>query len=368
MRVVIDARPLSHPQHGGFRSSVRALVRGLRQRVREGGSDDIEILLYLDRPLPDEYAALLPPGAQVRLLSPNRLRTDLRLFLDRVRRDAPDLVHGTQNYLPPGLGVPTVVTIHDALGLKRHPWDAKHSLRGLVLRHYWATMTRRAARVARNIVTDSHGAAAELAGALRLAATHFTIVPVGVALPPPCPDGPRSKETVLAIASPDPRKNFDGVVTAWQKNFPGRRPPRLAVVCSNRRAADRVSRILRGVEGVDLCIAPDDQTVRNAYARATVFVWPSLYEGFGLPPLEAMASGCPVVSSSAPTMPEILGDGPVYFDPARPGELADLLAALLADPNERSERSRRGRAHAATFTCRRMADETVAVWRRVLGA
>jgi glycosyltransferase involved in cell wall biosynthesis len=81
-----------------------------------------------------------------------------------------------------------------------------------------------------------------------------------------------------------------------------------------------------------------------------------------------MASGCPVVSSSAPTMPELLSDVPVYFDPARPEELSDRLAALLTDPDERAERSRRGRAHAATFTCQRMADETVAVWRRFLGA
>jgi glycosyltransferase involved in cell wall biosynthesis len=91
-------------------------------------------------------------------------------------------------------------------------------------------------------------------------------------------------------------------------------------------------------------------------------------EGFGLPPLEAMATGCPVVSSSAPSMPEVLGDAPVYFDPDRPDALAEGLAALLADraAPERAERGRRGRERAAGFTCRRMAEQTREVWRRVV--
>jgi glycosyltransferase involved in cell wall biosynthesis len=79
-----------------------------------------------------------------------------------------------------------------------------------------------------------------------------------------------------------------------------------------------------------------------------------------------MQAGCPVLSSSAPVMPEVLGDVPVYFDPNRPDELSEKLAALLADPVEREARGRAGRAHAAKFTCGRMAEETMAVWRDAL--
>src|SRR5688572_19506449 len=116
LRIVIDARPLSHPQAGGFRSYARSLVWGLAE---VGGPE--EILLYLDRPLPKE-APPLPPGMQTRILHPNRLRTDLLLFSRQVRRDKPDIVHGTMNYLPPRLPVPTTVTIHDAMGIKRYPF------------------------------------------------------------------------------------------------------------------------------------------------------------------------------------------------------------------------------------------------------
>jgi glycosyltransferase involved in cell wall biosynthesis len=230
-------------------------------------------------------------------------------------------------------------------------------------------MTRRTAKTARHIITDSHGAAAELSDALGIPTEGVTIVPVGVSLPIPCPEAPRSTDGVLAIASADPRKNFAAVTAAFSADarpLTGQRPC-LTVVCTDDSAAERVAAALCGFDRPKVMLRPDDQALSNAYACAAVFVWPSRYEGFGLPPLEAMACGCPVLCSSAPTMPEVLGDIPIYFDPSRPDELVDRLRALLADPDERAERGRRGRAHAANFTCRRMADETVSCWHRVLG-
>ena len=88
-------------------------------------------------------------------------------------------------------------------------------------------------------------------------------------------------------------------------------------------------------------------------------------EGFGLPPLEAMACGCPVLSSAAPAMPEVLGDAARYFDHESPEDLAGKLRELLADARGRQEMDRRGREHTARFTCRRMAEQTLAVWRGV---
>ena len=79
-----------------------------------------------------------------------------------------------------------------------------------------------------------------------------------------------------------------------------------------------------------------------------------------------MAWGCPVVSSDAPVMPEILGDVPIYAGADDVDAFADAVIKLLHDPNERTERAGRGRLQAATFTCRRMADETVAVWHEAL--
>ncbi|MBC8142713.1 MAG: glycosyltransferase, partial [Armatimonadetes bacterium] len=107
----------------------------------------------------------------------------------------------------------------------------------------------------------------------------------------------------------------------------------------------------------------DDAALSVAYARASVFVWPSRLEGFGMPPLEMMLTGGAVASSSAVCMPEILGDAPAYFAPDDAGGLADAAQLLLREsPDERANRGKRGRERAESFTCRRMADETIAVW------
>lgn len=91
------------------------------------------------------------------------------------------------------------------------------------------------------------------------------------------------------------------------------------------------------------------------YSGATAFIFPSLYEGFGLPPLEAMACGAPVISSNAPCMPEVLGDAALYFSPREPAELAGAITRVLADGSLRSRLRAAGLRRAATFTWQRSA-------------
>ena len=372
-RIVLDARPLSHPQSGGYRTYVRALVQGLRERV-EAGQNDIALILYLDRPLSRAAAESLPPGCETRILHPNRIKSDFLLFPKQVRQDAPDLVHGTVNYVPLRLPAPTTLTVHDAMGIKKYPWNAQvaKTPRQKAMDFYWAALTRASARAARHIISVSKGAAKEVTDTLRLPPDRVTAIYNGVLLPPPCYRGPRDSNTILAIASPDLRKNLDCLYRALSEESSqfGSSLPQLEVVCSNDRAAERAEARLkeRRVTGYRLLRNPADQALSDAYARATVFVWPSFLEGFGVPPLEAMLTGCPVVSSSAPVMPEILGEIPLYFDPNRPAELARQLARLLADPILRRERGEQGRTHAANFTCRAMADSTVSVWREAIRA
>lgn len=372
-RIVLDARPLSHPQAGGFRSYVRSLARGLEE---SGASDEVEILLYLDRPLPPD-APPLPPGMETRILGTSRVKTDLLLFRRQVRNDRPDLVHGTMNYLPPGLPAPSAVTIHDAMGIKRYAWDqgVPRTPRERLINRYWAAFTRLSARAARRVVTVSAFSAQEVASVLPgTPADRFAVVYNGLALPPPTCAGARDDNNVLALASPDPRKNLDALYAALsganQAIFATTaRLPRLDVVCTSAATAARTEAALTqfGITHFRLLRGLDDQALSNAYATASVFVWPSRMEGFGIPPLEAMSTGCPVLSSCAPAMPEVLGEtAPVWFDPERPEELAARLAELLANREERQRRAELGKTHAARFTCRRMAEETLTIWRDCL--
>jgi glycosyltransferase involved in cell wall biosynthesis len=102
------------------------------------------------------------------------------------------------------------------------------------------------------------------------------------------------------------------------------------------------------------------------YNAAEVFVYPSLYEGFGLPPLEAMACGTPVVASKAASLPEVVGDGGVLVDPLNPDAMAEALLRLLSNPEERERLRIKGLRQAQKFSWELMAKETVSIYREAL--
>jgi glycosyltransferase involved in cell wall biosynthesis len=93
----------------------------------------------------------------------------------------------------------------------------------------------------------------------------------------------------------------------------------------------------------------EDNDLRALYALAKVFVFPSLYEGFGIPPLEAMASGCPVVSSNVASLPEVVGQGGLLIDPSNALKIADAVCSLLEDEQARQMMIERGRIQSEKF-------------------
>ncbi len=355
MRVVLDARPLSHPQSGGYRSYVSALVQGLAQVA----APDVEVLLYLDRPV----GFKLP--FETRILSTSRLKTDFWLFAQQVKQDKPDLVHGTVNYLPLGLPCRTVLLLYDALLLKRYPWEnaVRRTLRQRLLNGYWAGLMRHSARTATRCFTISRGSAQELTSVLGGSAEAMPIIPIGLSLPLPLGDTRREKNTILAIAAPDARKNIEVVYDALP--LLADLAPTLKLVCTSAQTAAvaeaEVNR--RGLKNVQLLRNLSNQSLSDAYASASVFVFPSRLEGFGLPPLESMQAGTPVVASNALPLPEILGKAPVYIDPEKPDRLAAAVRFLLTDPKSWSEHAQWGTAQAGRYTVNAMAEGTLALWR-----
>jgi glycosyltransferase involved in cell wall biosynthesis len=110
-----------------------------------------------------------------------------------------------------------------------------------------------------------------------------------------------------------------------------------------------------------------DETLAALYRLASVFVFPSLYEGFGLPPFEAMAAGVPVVTSNVSSLPEVVGDAALLVDPMDAGAIADAIARVLDDASLRAELVRRGRARVAEFSWDKAAASVHRVYEQAIG-
>ena len=139
--------------------------------------------------------------------------------------------------------------------------------------------------------------------------------------------GLRGRAYALAVSSPTPSKNFGAIAAALARLGAS------APLCVVAGAADPA--VFRGGGATEPALHHvgyvSDAELKSLYHHATCFVFPSFYEGFGIPPLEAMACGCPVIASSAPALREVCGDAALYFDPARPDQLATQLRAVFAD-------------------------------------
>ena len=171
---------------------------------------------------------------------------------------------------------------------------------------------------------------------------------------------------ILHVGTIEPRKNLLRLLEAYhQLRQDPPAVPRLVFAGGQgwgvRPVFERVAS-LGLVESVVFLGHVPDRLLPALYTGAAVFVYPSLYEGFGLPPLEAMACGTPVVVSDTSSLPEVVGDAGVLVDPGDVAALADALASLLVDPARRAALSAAGRRRAAAFTWERAARQTLAAY------
>jgi len=285
-------------------------------------------------------------------------------------------------HLPAGLGpvasrFPVVVTVHDIMPIRFpeffRPW----------YRSYVGFVLPRLARRARALICGSEAARQELVEWIGIPAERATVIPYGVdsVFRPLRPDDPAVNAVrrrydlphnfVLAVGSVEPRKNLPRLLDALRRlreqpetadvalvhAGPEGWQPEVATEAARRLGVDSITRFLGYVPVADLAAL---------YGLARVFAFPSLWEGFGIPVLEAMACGCPVVTSRVSSLPEVAGDAALLVDPTSPDAIAQAIAALWHDGPVRSELIERGLAHARRFTWERTAAATAAVYEAVL--
>jgi glycosyltransferase involved in cell wall biosynthesis len=282
-----------------------------------------------------------------------------------------DLAH-VQYFIPPSAPCPVITTIHD-VAFRRFPalFPLKHRL---LLNLLIPSSARNAAAV----ITCSESTRRDLMELYDLPSERIVVTPYAADPIYRPMDADEARQAVRArfrIRSPyllsvgvlQPRKNLARLVRAYNR-IAGDLPHRLVLVGKEGWAGEELRRAIGesppGKAPVFTGYVPDAD-LPALYAGADIFVYPSLYEGFGLPPLEAMACGAPVITSNTSSLPEVVGDAGVTVDPLDTEALARAILDLLQDEARRSSLREAGLRRAAGFSWDRTARETLAVYRRI---
>jgi glycosyltransferase involved in cell wall biosynthesis len=356
LRVALDLTGLELDV-GGSARAIAALRAALERR------DDVEVLPMAHRGRP-------PSGGARRML--RGFHRELAYMPIQLPRRAAaagaDLLHCPVGVASVRSRIPLVVTVNDVMALEHPDWFTRANAlqQRLVL--------PRALAAAANVIVPSHYTRERLVANCRVDPWRVDVVPYGVG--PGFTPGPADSSAlerlgvespyVLTVGTLQPRKNIPAALAAFERATPEGSPHTLVVAGPRGWHDDAVAGMLRKPRVRPVGAVSDEQLV-ELYRGADCLLFPSLYEGFGFPVLEAMACGTPVVCANRTSLPEVAGDAGVLVDPEDTDAFAAALTEVLSSEGRRAELAAAGLAHARTFSWRRCADLTVAVYRRALG-
>jgi alpha-1,3-rhamnosyl/mannosyltransferase len=277
-----------------------------------------------------------------------------------------DVTHSLHPLLMPARGAAQVVTIHD-LNFLLHP----ERTRGEIRRDY-PTLAHDHARRADRVIVVSEFTAREVERLFGVGRERMSICSPGAPPWTPRQKAPGPDSYVLFLGTLEPRKNVGVLLDAYEQLIGARRrapPPLVLAGKATETSVEWLNRITRApLKGIVRHIGyVDPVDRRRLYEGARLLVQPSFEEGFGLPVLEAMTLGVPVVAANRGALPEVLGDAGSLFDPADPGELAEAIAALLDDEVLEAEASAKGVLRAQHFTWEQTARNVLAAYQAAVG-
>jgi glycosyltransferase involved in cell wall biosynthesis len=285
-----------------------------------------------------------------------------------------DVFHGTNYCVPVFAPCPTVVTIHDlSLFTQSHTHEVSNVKQG---KRRMPIMARRA----RLIIAPSEWTRREIVEQLRVSPEKIRVIHEAARegmepLPPHLCQGVLDKYRIrrpylLYVGTIEPRKNLLTLLRAYDELLrTTTRCPQLALCGGRGWLYDEVFKLVEDLklqDQVRFTGYVDDSDLPALYSAAEAFVYPSFYEGFGLPPLEAMACGAPVITSDVSSLPEVVGKAGLTHAPNNARALTEAMAKLLGDETAREHFRREGLKQAAKFSWERAARETQSVYEEVL--
>lgn len=379
LRVMIDARMLIG-RFSGVSRFVTCLVDELARR------DDVRVVVLCSREVPPAWTdrrdiEVVPSDfGRSHRTAAKRLRWEEMKLRGYIRSARVDVVHATWNTgVPPRCPVPSVLTIHDLI-----PWHRPQ--------HYFTTSwqqwcygyaVRASARRARCITTVSQYVRRDVLNTLRVEPDRVVTVPNGVNMPensectrmnsesvaPFWPLTPDASPFVLYVGGHEERKNVAGLFRAlrrYEERYDPAPTLRLTGTVGALCPAAACEYDRMNPQRVQFLGEPDDDSLGELYASAGLLLTASYDEGFGLPVLEAMAHGCPVVAASRAALPEVVGDAGWLVDPDDADAVTHAMHRVLTDSALRRRLISRGLTRARSFTWRAVADRMINLYDRVL--
>jgi len=356
---------------GGRETGNETYVKGLIEGFMTGGEKDLDLVVYH---VGAAWTASSPKVRFQRLLTASpyvRLGAELPVRSVAQRLDVLHMTYAA----PAWSAAPIVLTVHDICYATNPEWFSPRDLRVL------SSVVPRSIRLAAHVITDSDSARRQIIDQYHVPEQKISSIQIGPG-PGSEPITPEAalreladlgispeRPYLLTVGNLQPRKNLVRLIKAFEELITHRgHDIDLVIVGPQHYRADEVFMAAGPAnERIRFTGYVSDRQLAACYRCSTAFVLPSLYEGFGLPVIEAMAQGIPVACSNAGALPEVCGDAAVLFDPHSVEAIAAAVSSILGDSDLRERLSSAGKARATQFTWKRTAELTFAAYRRVRG-
>ncbi|MFA5004384.1 MAG: glycosyltransferase family 1 protein [Candidatus Saccharimonadales bacterium] len=362
MKIVIDAR-ISGTSTGRYIDKLIEHLHTLQPKHQ---------VIILTKAEQLEFINKIAPSFAVIETSFKEFSFDEQIGLMRqIRGLEPDLVHFGMVQQPIMYHGRVVTTMHD-LTTVRFKNPSKNPVVFWIKQRVYAQVNKRAARKSAAILTGSQFVKDDIVAFAGVNPDKVTVTHESADQIPDVPEvvvGLDGTPFIMYVGRPMTHKNLPRLIKAYAELKKTR--PELKLVLAGKKDVlyEQIERQAEadGVKDVVFTGFVSEGQLRWLYEHCAAYIFPSLSEGFGLPGLEAMLHGAPVVSSNATCLPEIYGDAAHYFDPLDVNDIATKIDEVLSDNSLRQDLITKGKAQAAKYSWQRMAEQTLAVYQKILG-
>lgn len=348
MNIAIDIREAVRSKKAGKGWYTYEIVKSLLENHPED-----TFILYTDQPhLPWEHFS----NVVQKFFPPSPLRWHFKVLKD-IKKTKPDIYFAPSSYIIPSFApkwLKVIATVHDLVAWL---FPARHHLKATIIERITLPL---AVKKITKFVAVSQNTKRDLQHFFKIPSEKIEVIPCGVGeqfetigdkknpikknIPP---------KFILAVGTLEPRKNFITLIQAFAEVVKKHPDYSLVIVGGKGWYFEKIFETVRKYDLEDSVIFAgyvDETNLPNYYNAATCFVFPSLYEGFGIPLLEAMKSGCPVITSNISSMPEVVGDAAIMINPSSAPEITQAIEKVITSPDLAKELSEKGRKQSEKFS------------------